>query len=99
MLLSSFRRFLLLPALGTAAVAPLPSLNESDRSPSASVAAGLPLKPTRTLDFTVDEGTWMSIDVAPDGQSLVFDLLGDIYSLPIGGGTATRLTPTSLAVA
>lgn len=34
----------------------------------------------------------MNIDVAPDAESLVFDLLGDIYLLPIGGGKAIGLT-------
>jgi Tol biopolymer transport system component len=53
---------------------------------------GLPLKPTRTLDFITDEGTWISTDVSPDGQNLVFDLLGDLYVLPIEGGTAKALS-------
>ena len=53
---------------------------------------GLPLVPTRPLKFTTDEGTWMSVDVSPDGRTLVFDLLGDLYTLPIGGGSATRIT-------
>ncbi len=53
----------------------------------------LPLQgKTESLRFTTDEGSWLSIDVMPDGESLVFDLLGDLYSLPIGGGQATRIT-------
>ena len=48
--------------------------------------------PAVPLKVTVDEGTWMSIDVAPNGRTIVFDLLGDIYSVPIGGGSAQRLT-------
>jgi Tol biopolymer transport system component len=52
----------------------------------------LPLKPTRTVKFTVREGTWISLDVSPDGQRIVFDLLGDLYTLPIKGGRATRVT-------
>ncbi|GAB5534008.1 MAG: amidohydrolase family protein [Rubricoccaceae bacterium] len=48
--------------------------------------------PTETVAFTTTEGTWMSLDVSPDGQTIVFDLLGDLYTLPIGGGTATRIT-------
>ncbi len=42
------------------------------------------------LDTT--EGTWMSLDVSPDGEEIVFDLLGDLYRLPIAGGDATALT-------
>ena len=53
---------------------------------------GLPLKPTRTIAFTTEEGTWLSLDVAPDGQRLVFELLGDLYTLPLTGGQATRIT-------
>jgi hypothetical protein len=54
--------------------------------------AGLPMTPTKALRFTTDEGTWLSLDVAPDGRTIVFELLGDIYTLPIDGGKATRIT-------
>ncbi len=53
---------------------------------------GLPLEPGRTLEFTAEEGSWISLDVSPDGKTIVFDLLGDLYSMPITGGSATRLT-------
>jgi Tol biopolymer transport system component len=53
---------------------------------------GLPLEPARYARFTADRGTWMSVDVSPDGQTLVFDMLGDLYTMPASGGTATRLT-------
>jgi Tol biopolymer transport system component len=53
---------------------------------------GLPLEPKRWARFTTDEGTWISLDVSHDGGTVVFDLLGDIYTVPITGGTATRLT-------
>ena len=53
---------------------------------------GLPLKTTRTVSFSTDEGTWMSVDVSPDGQTLVFDLVGYLYTLPMSGGKATRIT-------
>ena len=51
----------------------------------------LPLVGTRTADFTATEGTWISLDVSPDGQTIVFDLLGDLYTMPITGGTASPL--------
>lgn len=41
--------------------------------------------------FSTDQGTWMNLDVSPDGKTLVFDLLGDIYSIPISGGKAKAL--------
>src|ERR1043166_6988494 len=53
---------------------------------------GLPLAPDRYATFTTSKGTWISLDVSPDGQAIVFDLLGDLYTLPITGGTATRFT-------
>src|SRR5277367_538690 len=49
---------------------------------------GLPLKGTRKIEFTTDEGTWLSLDVSPDGKTIVFELLGDIDTLPVEGGTA-----------
>ena len=61
-------------------------------SPLTGPDAGLPLQPGRTAKFTTSKVTWMSLDVSPDGQSIVFDMLGDLYTLPITGGTATRLT-------
>src|SRR5688572_26705256 len=59
---------------------------------SSSSDAGLPLQPTRTVRFTTDEGTWMFVDITPDGRTLVVDILGDLYSIPASGGKATRLT-------
>jgi Tol biopolymer transport system component len=53
---------------------------------------GLPLKYTGKIEFSTDEGTWLSVDVSKDGGTLVFDLLGDIYTIPITGGAAKRIT-------
>ena len=50
-----------------------------------------PTGPSKKISFTTDEGTWMNLDVSPDGKSIVFDLLGDIYLMPITGGKATLL--------
>jgi len=46
---------------------------------------------TRDIDINVDNGTWMSLDVSPDGKTIAFDLLGDIYTMPASGGTATNI--------
>jgi len=51
----------------------------------------IPALPFREINITTDEGTWMSLDVSPDGSKIVFDMLGDIYSMPITGGNATLL--------
>jgi len=60
--------------------------------PRDSMQDGLPLRPTRTLTFTTKTGHWMSSDVSSDGKLIVFDILGDLYTLPITGGKATTLT-------
>ena len=52
----------------------------------------LPLGETREIDFTTDEGTWMSVDISPDGSWIVFDLLGHVYRIPATGGEARLLT-------
>lgn len=74
--------FLVPAALG--AQAPGPAKPDPDR--------GLPLEPARWARFTATEGTWISLDVSPDGQTIAFDLLGDLYVMPASGGQATRLT-------
>src|ERR1039458_4671419 len=49
----------------------------------------------RNMDFTTNEGTWMSVDITRDGQWVVFDLLGHVYRLPAAGGQAECLTQNS----
>lgn len=51
---------------------------------------------SKTVSFSTDEGTWLDVDVSPDGRQIAFSMLGDIYLLPIGGGSARRIT-TGLA--
>ncbi|HEV8148206.1 MAG TPA: amidohydrolase family protein [Bryobacteraceae bacterium] len=53
---------------------------------------GLPLKSERKIEFTTDEATWLSLALTPDGKTIVFELLGDFYTLPIGGGEAKQIT-------
>ena len=48
--------------------------------------------PTRQITIDTREGTWMNVDVSPDGSTIIFDLLGDIYRMPITGGDAVALT-------
>ncbi|CAH9064023.1 Tol-Pal system protein TolB [Pseudoalteromonas sp. CIP111854] len=43
-------------------------------------------------NISVTQGTWMNVDISPDGKTLVFDLLGDIYTMAASGGEATQLT-------
>jgi Tol biopolymer transport system component len=50
-----------------------------------------PRGPSRLVEFETSEGTWMNVDVSPDGRTLVFDLLGDIYTMPVAGGRATLI--------
>ena len=52
----------------------------------------LPLKPQRKIAFTTTEGTWTSLDISPDGKTIVFDMMGDLFTVPSTGGKATALT-------
>ena len=62
------------------------------RAQAPADGEGLPLEPARWARFTTSEGTWLSLDVSSDGQTIAFDMLGDLYTIPIAGGTATRIT-------
>jgi len=45
----------------------------------------------RTVEIDTTSGTWMSLDVSPDGKTIAFDMLGDIYTVPVTGGDATNI--------
>src|SRR5580704_1346055 len=78
-----FAGFTVLACLGAQGIA-------QDKKPDKK--PGLPLKPERKIEFTVDEGSWLSLSVSPDGQPILFDLLGALYTAPISGGEAKRIT-------
>src|SRR5499427_791209 len=81
-------------AFGLFAAPGLPSAQEKkeekkdDKDKKEEKKPALPLKSDRKIEFTTDEGTWLSLDVSPDGKTIVFELVGDIYTLPIEGGEA-----------
>ena len=84
------RRALILLVLASPAL--LDAQPAAPGADSAKAKKDLPLIATRAARFAATKATWMSLDVSPDGQTIAFDLLGDLYTLPIAGGTATRIT-------
>lgn len=51
---------------------------------------GLTAAKAATID--TDEGTWMNLDLSPDGSTIVFDFMGDLYTMPITGGEPKAIT-------
>jgi Tol biopolymer transport system component/imidazolonepropionase-like amidohydrolase len=84
-----FRGLLLAAAL---LVVPSQGFGQEVDSEDEQATENLPLEPGRTFRYEATQGTWISLDVSPDGSTIVFDLLGDLYTVPIGGGSATRIT-------
>ncbi len=79
------------------AVASPASAQDSARTAAAPAAQpprgrDLALDPARNISIDTDEGSWLSVDVSPDGKTIVFDLLGDLYTMPSTGGEAAALT-------
>lgn len=46
----------------------------------------------RSIEFETAEVTQASITVSPDGELLVFTMLGHLFQLPVEGGSAVQLT-------
>src|SRR6058998_2893422 len=71
---------------------PPPPQDTTKRDTTKVKLDSLPLKTARTVSFETSEGTWISLDVSPDGKTIVFELSGDLYTMPVTGGAATRIT-------
>ena len=85
---------------------PSPSESASEHAPPKSQPAAVPAAESKTPKWDVEhprgltlrkvpidttEGTWLNVDASPDGSQVAFDMLGDIYVMPISGGTPTRI--------
>ncbi len=69
-----------------------PAAPQEKTEAQTSKQSGLSLHAARKIEFSTDEGTWVSLDVSSDGRSIVFDLVGHLYSLNIEGGNAVPIT-------
>ena len=87
-----FARTAVLVLLAAAAAAYTQEGGKTDEPKESKKEEGLPLKPEGRIAFTTAEGSWLSLDLSPDGRTLVFDLLGDIYTLPFEGGEARAIS-------
>jgi imidazolonepropionase-like amidohydrolase/Tol biopolymer transport system component len=76
-----------------AAVLALPfgSVRAQDKKEESKWVVDAAHGPQKEINITTNEGTWMSVDVSPDGQEIVFDMLGDIFIMPATGGKAQLL--------
>jgi len=77
----------------TGAISQEPAGESAQSAKKAAKKKALPLQATRKIEFTTDEATWLSLDVSPDGQTIVFELLGDLYTVPIAGGLWAQFLP------
>ena len=84
------KRLIALAMLAASTSAFAQAAPKADKPPKWDVNAP-PGMTTRQVPIDVSEGSWMNVDVSRDGRMIVFDLLGDIYTMPITGGTPTRI--------
>lgn len=71
---------------------PKPEKADSAKKEKPKKKKDLPLEVDRRVSINTTEGTWMSVDVSPDGKTIAFDFLGDIFTMPITGGKPTQFT-------
>ena len=64
------------------------SAEESETNWNVSEPPG----PWKNITIDTDTTTWSFVDVSPNGKTVVFDMLGDIYSMSLEGGDVTALT-------
>jgi Tol biopolymer transport system component/imidazolonepropionase-like amidohydrolase len=67
-----------------------------DDEKAAEWSIEAPPGPTSEQQVDVTEGTWISVDVDPSGSEIVFDLLGDLYVMPITGAAGPDQFPEKL---
>lgn len=77
---------------GSAMAKPALGADGRDARPQQPAGQSLPMQPARTLHIHARSGTWMSLDVSRDGRNILFDMLGDLYAMPMAGGPARQLT-------
>ena len=65
---------------------------QPDKPKDPAAAINTPRADGRKVTFQTTEATWASVDVAADGKTLVFDILGDIYTMPVDGGEARAIS-------
>jgi imidazolonepropionase-like amidohydrolase/Tol biopolymer transport system component len=67
---------------------------KDEKKPEWSIET--PPGPSSQQAIDVSEGTWISVDVHPSGKEIVFDLLGDLYVMPIVGADGEEHSPEKL---
>ena len=85
-------RHLVIASLYVMLSVPGAGAQERGGSESGDACDSLCITPNRTISFETNQGTQMNVDVSPDGETILFDLLGDLYTVRRSGGTATQLT-------
>ncbi|PKI15974.1 amidohydrolase family protein [Colwellia sp. 12G3] len=75
----------------TASNSPAKTSEASVKETAEKWSVNAPQGQFTTANIDVRSGTWMNVDLSPDGKTIVFDLLGDIYTMPASGGEAKAL--------